>query len=101
MTVHPAQEFPLLAFPPTPWHNKRPHCRFGWSGLISKRLFVRSKAPTASTGANIWAQELAANGQVSRVRGLFLLDMIGDKDLNVARETGSDPILQDVMSSSS
>ena len=31
---------------------------------------------------------------VSRIRGLFLLDMIGDKDLNVARETGSSGWLQ-------
>jgi Zn-dependent M28 family amino/carboxypeptidase len=35
------------------------------------------------------AQKLAANGSVSRIRGLFLLDMIGDKELNVARETAA------------
>jgi Zn-dependent M28 family amino/carboxypeptidase len=34
---------------------------------------------------------------VSRIRGFFLLDMIGDKDLGVARETQSTRSLQDVI----
>ena len=46
-------------------------------------------------GSRHLAQELAANGTASRIRGFFLLDMIGDKDLGVARETGSDRQLQD------
>jgi Zn-dependent M28 family amino/carboxypeptidase len=46
-------------------------------------------------GSRHLAQKLAANGVASRIRGLFLLDMIGDKDLNVARETGSSHWLQD------
>jgi Zn-dependent M28 family amino/carboxypeptidase len=45
-------------------------------------------------GSRHLAQKLAANGTISRIRGLFLLDMIGDKDLNVARETGSSGWLQ-------
>jgi glutaminyl-peptide cyclotransferase len=45
-------------------------------------------------GSRHLAQKLAAAGMVSRIRGLFLLDMIGDKDLNVARETGSSGWLQ-------
>jgi len=45
-------------------------------------------------GSRHLAQKLAANGSVSRIRGLFLLDMIGDKELNVARETGSSSSLQ-------
>jgi glutaminyl-peptide cyclotransferase len=45
-------------------------------------------------GSRHLAQKLAGNGMVSRIRGLFLLDMIGDKDLNVARETGSSGWLQ-------
>ena len=45
-------------------------------------------------GSRHLAQKLAADGMVSRIRGLFLLDMIGDKDLNVARETGSSGWLQ-------
>jgi Zn-dependent M28 family amino/carboxypeptidase len=45
-------------------------------------------------GSRHLAQKLAENGMVSRIRGLFLLDMIGDKDLNVARETGSSGWLQ-------
>jgi glutaminyl-peptide cyclotransferase len=46
-------------------------------------------------GSRHLAQKLAATGVASRIRGLFLLDMIGDKDLNVARETGSSRRLQD------
>jgi Zn-dependent M28 family amino/carboxypeptidase len=48
-------------------------------------------------GSRHLAQKLATNGQVSRIRGLFLLDMIGDKDLDVARETGSSRSLQNVI----
>jgi Zn-dependent M28 family amino/carboxypeptidase len=48
-------------------------------------------------GSRHLAQKLAANGANSRVRGFFLLDMIGDKQLGVARETGSDRRLQDFM----
>ena len=45
-------------------------------------------------GSRHLAQKLAANGTVSRIRGMFLLDMIGDRELNVARETGSSSSLQ-------
>jgi glutaminyl-peptide cyclotransferase len=45
-------------------------------------------------GSRHLAEKLAAQGMISRIRGLFLLDMIGDKDLNVARETGSSGWLQ-------
>lgn len=48
-------------------------------------------------GSRHLAQKLAANGSVSRIRGFFLLDMIGDRDLNVARETGSNAALQKVI----
>ena len=45
-------------------------------------------------GSRHLARRLAARGMVSRVRGFFLLDMIADKDLAVARETGSSRWLQ-------
>ncbi len=45
-------------------------------------------------GSRHLAQKLATRGSVSRIRGLFLLDMIGDKELNVAHETGSSSSLQ-------
>jgi Zn-dependent M28 family amino/carboxypeptidase len=48
-------------------------------------------------GSRHLAQRLAADGNAQRVRGLFLLDMIGDKDLNVARETVSSSTLQAVI----
>jgi glutaminyl-peptide cyclotransferase len=46
-------------------------------------------------GSRHLANKLAANGTASRILGLFLLDMIGDKDLDVARETGSNTSLQE------
>jgi glutaminyl-peptide cyclotransferase len=46
-------------------------------------------------GSRHLAQRLAASGTVPRIRGFFLLDMIGDKDLGVAREMGSSAWLQD------
>jgi Zn-dependent M28 family amino/carboxypeptidase len=45
-------------------------------------------------GSKHLAKKLAASGNISRIRGFLLLDMIGDKDLNVARETGSNSTLQ-------
>ena len=48
-------------------------------------------------GSRHLAEKLAADGTAARVRGFFLLDMIGDKDLGVARETGSNRALQDVI----
>jgi glutaminyl-peptide cyclotransferase len=46
-------------------------------------------------GSRHLAGKLLAEGFTSRVRGFFLLDMIGDKDLSVARESGSSRWLQD------
>ena len=48
-------------------------------------------------GSRHLAQKLTANGTRSRVRGFFLLDMIGDKQLGVARETESNRQLQGVI----
>jgi Zn-dependent M28 family amino/carboxypeptidase len=49
-------------------------------------------------GSRHLAGTLAGNGVAGRVSGFFLLDMIGDKDLSVARETGSTRWLQDFIS---
>jgi glutaminyl-peptide cyclotransferase len=46
-------------------------------------------------GSRHLAEKLKANGTAPRVRGFFLLDMIGDKDLGVGRETESARWLQD------
>ena len=49
-------------------------------------------------GSRHFAKKLTTTGTAARVRGFFLLDMIGDKDLGVARETGSARWLQDYIS---
>jgi len=46
-------------------------------------------------GSRHLAQKLKASGVAPRVKGLFLLDMIGDKDLGVGRELKSTRWLQD------
>jgi Zn-dependent M28 family amino/carboxypeptidase len=45
-------------------------------------------------GSRHFAQKLKADGRASRVKGFFLLDMIGDKDLGICREVGSTSSLQ-------
>jgi len=45
-------------------------------------------------GSRHFAQKLKADGVVPRVRGFFLLDMIGDTDLGVSQEQESNPALQ-------
>jgi Zn-dependent M28 family amino/carboxypeptidase len=48
-------------------------------------------------GSRHLAYKLAMDRMVPRLRGFFLLDMIGDKDLGVARETGSNAQLQEII----
>lgn len=48
-------------------------------------------------GSRHLAYKFSMDGIVPRIRGLFLLDMIGYKDLSVARETQSDSQLQDAI----
>lgn len=50
-------------------------------------------------GSRHLAARLKSAGLVPRMKGFFLLDMIGDKDLNVARESQSSPELQDAIAS--
>jgi glutaminyl-peptide cyclotransferase len=49
-------------------------------------------------GSRHFAQKLSAQRLVPRVKGFFLLDMIGDTDLGVSREQASDPALQAIIS---
>jgi Zn-dependent M28 family amino/carboxypeptidase len=46
-------------------------------------------------GSKHFANKLKADGLVPRIKGFFLLDMIGDKDLGVLRESQSTKWLQD------
>jgi glutaminyl-peptide cyclotransferase len=74
--------------------TKRPECKSGlvWTDLEEA---IRSFGGNDGLyGSRHLAEKLAGAGMVSRIRGLFLLDMIGDKDLDVARETGSSGWLQ-------
>jgi glutaminyl-peptide cyclotransferase len=48
-------------------------------------------------GSRHLAQKLKTAGVVPRIKGFFLLDMIGDKGLGVTRESGSTRWLQDLI----
>jgi len=48
-------------------------------------------------GSRHFAQLLASDGRAKRVRGFFLLDMIGDKNLGVCLERNSTRALQDTI----
>lgn len=48
-------------------------------------------------GSKHLAQQWQKDGTAAKVRAFILLDMIGDKDLNVDRETNSTPWLQDTV----
>ena len=83
----------LLAFADTLAHQKtRMQIWLVWTDL--EEAIHSFGGNDGLYGSRHLAQKLAADGMVSRIRGLFLLDMIGDKDLNVARETGSSGWLQ-------
>jgi Zn-dependent M28 family amino/carboxypeptidase len=83
----------LLAFADALAHQKtRMQIWLVWTDL--EEAINNFKGDDGLYGSRHLAQKLAANGGVPRIRGLFLLDMIGDKDLNVARETGSSSSLQ-------
>jgi Zn-dependent M28 family amino/carboxypeptidase len=83
----------LLAFADALAHQKtRMQIWLVWTDL--EEAIHSFGGPDGLYGNRHLAERLAANGMISRIRGLFLLDMIGDKDLNVARETGSSGWLQ-------
>ena len=83
----------LLAFADALAHQKtRMQIWLVWTDL--EEAIHSFGGPDGLYGSRHLAERLAANGTISRIRGLFLLDMIGDKDLNVARETGSSGWLQ-------
>ena len=48
-------------------------------------------------GSRHLAQKWAQDGTLKKIRAFLLLDMIGDKDLNIEREQNSTPWLEDVI----
>jgi hypothetical protein len=64
-----------------------------WTDL--EEAIVNFRGNDGLYGSRHLATALAADGTAKRVKGFFLLDMIGDRDLGVARETESTSWLQD------
>ena len=87
----------LLAFADALAHQKmRMQIWLVWTDLEEA---VRSfQGDDGLCGSRHLAYKLSTSGIVPRIRGFVLLDMIGYKDLRVARETQSNRELQDVIS---
>ncbi len=84
----------LLAFADALAHQKtRMQIWLFWTDL--EEAINDFNANDGLYGSRHFAQHLAAAGIAPRVRGFFLLDMIGDKDLGVAAESGSTAWLRD------
>jgi len=76
----------------------------GYSGLELTRLLA--KHPRVDTplqlrrdghGARHLAEKWEKDGTLKKVKALLLMDMIGDADLNIERETNSTPWLTDLV----
>lgn len=67
-----------------------------WLLFLDGEEAVRNWTPTDSVyGSRHLARKLAQEGYLPKIRGLILADMIGDKDLDVAKEMNSTEWLRD------
>jgi Zn-dependent M28 family amino/carboxypeptidase len=85
----------LLAFADALAHGAKTtlQVRLVWTDL--EEAIAAFQGNDGLYGSRHLAAQLAADGTARRVRAFFLLDMIGDADLGVARETASTRWLQD------
>ena len=65
--------------------------------LDGEEAFIEWSAFDGTYGSRHLAKRWQADGTASKVRSLILLDMIGDKKLDIQRETNSTPWLMDVV----
>ena len=67
-----------------------------WLLFLDGEEAVKDWTATDSVyGSRHLAQKLAQEGLLPKIRGLILADMIGDKDLDIAKEMNSTPWLRD------
>jgi len=62
-----------------------------------EEAFVSWSPTDSKYGSRHMVEELERSGQLSRIRALILLDMIGDKDLDIVRDAYSTRWLQDIL----
>jgi Zn-dependent M28 family amino/carboxypeptidase len=89
----------LLAFADALAHQKtKMQIWLFWTDVEEGTFDTFDGHPDGLYGSTHYAQKLASSGLVPRIKGFFLLDMIGDKGLNIARESQSTRWLQDFIS---
>jgi Zn-dependent M28 family amino/carboxypeptidase len=89
----------LLAFADALAHQKtKMQIWLFWTDVEEGTFDTFDGHPDGLYGSAHHAQKLASSGLVPRIKGFFLLDMIGDKGLNIARESQSTRWLQDFIS---
>jgi glutaminyl-peptide cyclotransferase len=62
-----------------------------------EEAFVEWTATDSTYGSRHYVQEARTSGTLASIKALILLDMIGDKDLNIRREENSTPWLTDII----
>jgi hypothetical protein len=65
--------------------------------LDGEEAFVEWSDTDSTYGSRQMAAKLALSGETKRVRAVLLADMIGDRSLNIKRETASTPWLTDLV----
>jgi Zn-dependent M28 family amino/carboxypeptidase len=65
--------------------------------LDGEEAFVEWSETDGTYGSRQMAAKLALSGELKRIRAVLLADMVGDRSLNIKRETASTPWLTDLV----
>ena len=71
--------------------------RCGWSSSMAKKPSRSWSASDSTYGSRHLAAKWGRDGTLSRIKAFMLADMIGDKDLDIQRETSSTEWLVDLV----
>ena len=71
--------------------------RYGWCSSMAKRHSEHWSASDSTYGSRHLAAKWGGDGTLGRIKAFMLADMIGDKDLDIQRETRSTEWLVDLV----
>lgn len=77
--------------------QERPSYTLWFVFFDGEEAFVSWSQTDSKYGSRFMVQQLERRGELSRIRALILLDMIGDKDLDIVRDAYSTRWLQDIL----
>lgn len=77
------------------WGSSTPALTLWLVFFDGEEALVRWSEIDSLYGSRFMARNLSSSGELSRMRALILVDMIGDSDLNVQRDSNSNPILME------